>query len=140
MQWQSRAGPGRKPDKMTHTGGRGGGRVSIEDRWNTVQSATFRLGKNTRCQLVGSAVTPSNHGRCSAWGASANSYYTAAIVAQERRRRRQAPVDQPERAKSNQCDQSPTSIAFSGATVTDDGDDDDDAVAHIIFYGSLSQQ
>ena len=50
-----------------------------------------------------------------------------------------APVDQPERAKSNQCDPSPTSIAFSGATITDD-DDDAAAVAHIIFYGSPAQQ
>ena len=57
--------------------------------------------------------------------------YSTSIIAQERHA-----VDQPERAKSNQCDQSPTSIAFSGATVTDD--DEYDAVAHIIFYGSLS--
>ena len=103
-----------------------------------------REGKNTRCQLVGYDLTPSNFGRCSAWGASADGYYNT-CTAQERRgrrrRRRQAPVDQAERAKSNQCDQSPTSIAFSGATVTDDDDDDDDdAVAHIIFYGSPAQQ
>ena len=127
-------------------GWRGGWRVSIEDRWNTVRTECcvwhfVREGKNTRCQLVGYDLTPSNYGRCAAWGASADGYYNT-CTAQERRgrrrRRRQAPVDQAERAKSNQCDQSPTSIAFSGATVA--VTDDDDAVAHIIFYGSLAKQ
>ena len=77
------------------------------------------------------SLTPSHYGRCSAWGASADG-----CSAPPPSSPKSAAVDQPERAKSNQCDQSPTSIAFSGATVTDD--DDYDAVAHIIFYGSLS--
>ena len=68
----------------------------------------------------------------------------AAPVAQERRRQPVRRQSISQRAKSNQCDQSPTSIAFSGATVTGDDDDDDDdggggAPAHIIFYGSLAQ-
>ena len=76
---------------------RDGGRVSIEDRWNTVQSAAcgISLGRE-RTALVGSALTPSNSGRCSAWGwgASADSYCCYTYIAQELRRRQAASVRQ----------------------------------------------
>ena len=131
---ESRCRTGREPDKMTHTGDaaaeEGRGRASIEDRWSNVQSAVGTSISSGGKEHHRPSLTPSHYGRCSAWGASADGCSTPPPSSPK-----SAAVDQPERAKSNQCDQSPTSIAFSGATVTDD---DDDAVAHIIFYGSLS--
>ena len=133
---QDRARAGQNDTHRRRGGGRGGGEgASIEDRWSNVQSAVGTSISSGGKDHHRPTLTPSYYGRCSEWGASADGCSTpppsspkSAIAAVKRHA-----VDQPERAKSNQCDQSPTSIAFSGATVTDD-----DAVAHIIFYGSLS--